>query len=287
MHSKMHLKRSRKRKNEVSNEVDTSKDDQNVAGSAFLFSFDDEAGITPKQRQKQKQKQKKNEPLEFITIGNNQLALSHAPSNDLLQFWSDDDGITDCVSLIRRDEPKCRNIMEKCAALDVKWHHFPISGAKQFCYSVTKKGFEAATNARNKDMKSLLRTKDIVDILKTNDADDSGKKQEARKVVIHCAAGQHRTGIFTYIIMRQLGYDTDEILRLIGKVRSITSRELAVKRKTNSWFRDKNMRTLIDFCEGYLQFLDKAQYDEKNSNSDEDNDDSGSDIDMEPTQSDE
>merc|ERR1712232_850246 len=99
------------------------------------------------------------------------------------------------------------------------------------------------------DMMSLLNLKKVINILKTN--------EKSRKVVIHCAAGQHRTGLTMYLILREMGYNKDDALEAIDRVRPITYKEMIKVRRPNTWFQSANIKTLVDFAESYIKYNNK------------------------------
>lgn len=45
---------------------------------------------------------------------------------------------------------------------------------------------------------------------------------DGRTVLVHCSAGIHRTGTFSYAVLRHLGYTPDEALDHIKSLRSVT-----------------------------------------------------------------
>merc|ERR1712048_1260981 len=66
--------------------------------------------------------------------------------------------------------------------------------------------------------------------------------------VIHCKHGQHRTGIIMMLILRTLGCDKEESLRLIKSIRPTTFDELLKERKSK-WFSIECLDNLVDFSE--------------------------------------
>eukprot|EP01084_Bolivina_argentea_P094447 169786_1 len=196
-----------------------------------------------KNKQKDK-KEKKIVPLQFVEIGNNKLSCSHCPTNQLIKYWYDEQNVTDIVTLLRSDESKCRSVRDKCKSLNIHWHHLPISGAKKLCASVPKKGFDVVKE--NSDIISLKGIKTIANILKT--------VSKPRIIVLHCAAGQHRTGLMMYLILRNIGYDKQKTSEAINKVRPVTYKELIKVRRENTWFHQENVKTLVDFAESYIKY---------------------------------
>ena len=197
-----------------------------------------------KQKSKQQRKGKQIIPLQFIEIDKHKISLSHCPTNQLIKYWQTEQGITDIITLLRIDEPRCIGIRDKCKSLNIIWHHLPISGAKKLCSSIPQSGFDEAKESE--DLKSLNKTKDIIDIL--------NKSKHQRRIVIHCAAGQHRTGLTAYLILRQMGNNMDDSLNAIKGIRPVTYTEMTKQRKPSTWFQDDKIKTLTDFAEAYIKF---------------------------------
>merc|ERR1719231_1256035 len=118
-----------------------------------------------------------------------------------------DVGVTVVVTLLRDDEPHFKGIQEVCARAGLLWLHLPLSGKK----SITKTGV-----ARNEaDTASLRRVSEVAMLLR-----------DGESVVVHCAAGMHRTGAVCYIALRLLGYNPEQALDKILQTRPVTHHEL-------------------------------------------------------------
>ncbi|UJR15651.1 hypothetical protein I4U23_002587 [Adineta vaga] len=50
------------------------------------------------------------------------------------------------------------------------------------------------------------------------------------KMIIHCAAGLHRTGTITYLLLRLCHFNVDQALLIINRTRAITARQVGQKR---------------------------------------------------------
>ena len=153
------------------------------------------------------------------------------------------------VTLLRSDEGRCAKVGSRCQSLGMRWHHLPISGAKKLCASIPIDGFHAC--AHSSDLQSLLDLRQIGNVLKAK-----SDEKEPRRVVIHCAAGQHRTGLTAYLILRDMGMGRDEALAEIRSVRPVTHQEVLKERKPRTWFQNESVKTLVDFAESYRAYRD-------------------------------
>ena len=203
-------------------------------------------GNRQQNQQQKKKKQKKMVPLEFIELGHHRLACSHAPSPELMDLWHREQGVTDIVTLLRSDEPKCSAIKDKCASLNIHWHHLPISGARKLCESVPENGFQSME--MTEDLRSLLAVRNLSELLR--------KDTTKRTVVIHCAAGMHRTGLTSYLMLRDMGYSQSDTLKMIQGARPVTHKELLKEKRPKTWFQNDDIKTLVDFAESFIKFWD-------------------------------
>tara|TARA_B100000446_G_scaffold76096_1_gene72021 strand:+ start:5225 stop:5872 length:648 start_codon:yes stop_codon:yes gene_type:complete len=51
------------------------------------------------------------------------------------------------------------------------------------------------------------------------------------KIYVHCSAGIHRTGMFSYALFRYMGFDVEQSESLLSALREVTSREVGDHRK--------------------------------------------------------
>ena len=56
------------------------------------------------------------------------------------------------------------------------------------------------------------------------------KKNPKERIVIHCAAGIHRTGVFAYSVLRGLGYSATNAMSKILELRKATHRGVGADR---------------------------------------------------------
>ena len=50
------------------------------------------------------------------------------------------------------------------------------------------------------------------------------------KILIHCSAGVHRTGTFTYSLLRRAGFSKEETMDLLYDIRPVTARQVGEER---------------------------------------------------------
>ncbi len=129
-----------------------------------------------------------------------------APARPRLQAWAQA-GVTNVITLLRTDEfafPFCI----ACESLGIAWHHVPLSG----------KLLNAPSDAQSiKSLGALFAN------LRTQNTPP--------KVVVHCAAGLHRTGVALYILLRLSGLNPPDTLTQIQSIRPITAHELSRRPK--------------------------------------------------------
>merc|ERR1712070_820590 len=87
----------------------------------------------------------------------------------------------------------------------LQWLHLPLSGKR------------AVTDPQPSDMDaaSLRRVAEVAALL-----------QHGESVVVHCAAGMHRTGVVCYLALRHVGQGEEEALASILASREITHAEV-------------------------------------------------------------
>lgn len=168
-----------------------------------------------------KQNTRKQNPLSkssWVSCQSGHITAAGAPSLARLREWKDW-GATDVVTLQRGDEMR-PELPAECRALELTWWHRPLSG----------KRLEAKA-----DRDSLTKLRSILALL----AESPG-----RKIVLHCSAGLHRTGVFLYLLLRESGLCKSEALAKIHEARPLTAQEL--ERST------KRSGVLVDFAETFV-----------------------------------
>lgn len=140
----------------------------------------------------------------WIELLNGHLAIGGRPSMRLIEELGKD-SCTTIVTLLRKSEEKfAKEIGEKCENLGINWIWLPLSA------SVLPQGTELQNV-----LTSMNQVKD--------------KLEQGERIFIHCAAGIHRTGAFTYGLLRFLGNSPDIAKEIIKKLRPITEQQAQLK----------------------------------------------------------
>ena len=134
-------------------------------------------------------------PICFVTVGSGRLALYHflgnRTSQDLLQS-----GCTHVVTLLRETE-RARGIGERVQTLGLTWLWIPVPNGS------TPQG-----EVNERLVAAIPQISALLD--------------EGASVLIHCAAGIHRTGMLAYGLLRWRGLGPQEALEKIGQSRMVT-----------------------------------------------------------------
>ena len=136
----------------------------------------------------------------LVELGHGAVGAAGAPAKGRLSAWREL-GVTDVVTLQRSDE-MADWLPAAVQDNGMAWHHRPLSGRRL---------------ERASDRESLARIADMAALL---------EEDPPRWLVIHCAAGLHRTGVALYLVARASGRDADQTVALLGRCRPITAREL-------------------------------------------------------------
>mmetsp|Transcript_35709 Transcript_35709/g.76112 ORF Transcript_35709/g.76112 Transcript_35709/m.76112 type:complete len:319 (-) Transcript_35709:101-1057(-) len=149
--------------------------------------------------------------LQWIGIGEarGRLAARGRPSPSQLAALHAIEGMTVLVSLLRSDEAGCSEIQRTCERLGVRWYHAPLDGLRAM------RGGDPTPEAWD----SLRSVYEVLDLLVLC----------GESVIVHCAAGLHRTGIYLYLLMRAAGFQPKEALEKIREMRPITAEEVEKK----------------------------------------------------------
>lgn len=113
-------------------------------------------------------------------------------------------GPTHVVTLLRADEPAFDQVAAACRKLSIQNTHMPISGA----------------NVGPQDADNLGKVSHLLDLLRRNN-----------RVMLHCAAGMHRTGLVSYMLLRLAGWGPAEAEQGVLAMRVVTHEELVKTKK--------------------------------------------------------
>mmetsp|Transcript_25085 Transcript_25085/g.49115 ORF Transcript_25085/g.49115 Transcript_25085/m.49115 type:complete len:220 (-) Transcript_25085:243-902(-) len=141
--------------------------------------------------------------IRWIQVAGGFLAARARPQGkSMLSVWK-------CTALVTLIEDGDHTIEGAAKELDVEWVHAPV---------------QPISNARKAicdlDAQSFRKIDDVLDLLKAGE-----------RVVVHCQAGCHRTGIFCYVILRRAGYLAEEALSALQLTRQVTWEEIVAVTK--------------------------------------------------------
>ena len=142
--------------------------------------------------------------VRFVDVKGGSIGLCPKPSVDKLKkLQSEKIGMI--VSLIKEDEGVAA-IKDYAAANELNWTWFPLSAS---------------------DLQEGEREEELLLIYEQLMA----KLLLGERILIHCAAGVHRTGLFTYGLLLKCGYDRAAAKELIYRMRPVT----AIERVERHW----------------------------------------------------
>lgn len=144
------------------------------------------------------------------------LALTHRPKRKDFTAWKAS-GVTHVVTLLTEREA-ARDIGKAVMDAGLHWLWIPMDGAK------------VPDAARTEELLPALD--EIVGIL-----------ARGGRVVVHCSAGIHRTGMFGYALLRRLGLVPEEAHTMLVTLRAETAAGVGAERLT---WGDRVARTMAD-----------------------------------------
>lgn len=142
-----------------------------------------------------------------------QIACWSLPRRRDLKRFREDFHVTHILTLQNPTEVATTNICQHVESKGICSIHIPIEGA---------------------DL-SVFTSSQTIDILRTNlpairELLLHANEEKPVKMLIHCAAGLHRTGTITYLLLRLCHFTIDQALLIIHRTRAVTARQVAQKR---------------------------------------------------------
>ncbi|WP_018724246.1 protein-tyrosine phosphatase family protein [Salinispora fenicalii] len=134
--------------------------------------------------------------IEFVSIAEGALAVMHRPKVKLLPVMRIA-GATHLVTLLSRREGALA-IGSAAKAAGLEWIWVELANGQQ------------PPPPRHHEIVTALTTL-------ANDI------RNGARVVIHCSAGIHRTGMFTYALLRACDLDADEAMLTLTRLRAVTA----------------------------------------------------------------
>lgn len=154
--------------------------------------------------------------LHWVDLAGGRVTAAGAPGPGRLHQWAAQ-GATDVLTLQRADEHHPM-LPAWCAAEGLGWGHLPLSGRSL---------------QRASDRDALQRVATI------------GPTMAGRSLVVHCAAGLHRTGVCLYLLLRHDGASPEAAMARIAEARPLTAEEL--------WKRTRKHGVLAERAEAIFQ----------------------------------
>ncbi|GAA5071441.1 protein-tyrosine phosphatase family protein [Nocardia iowensis] len=141
--------------------------------------------------------------LEFVHLGRGALAVTHRPKVKLLPAMRAA-GVTHLVTLLSRREGALM-VGTAAKAAGLEWIWVEIANGRQ-----------PPPACRHEIVAALTMLAELLD--------------DGAEVVIHCSAGIHRTGMFTYALLRTCGLDPDESMDVLARLRAATAAGVGAER---------------------------------------------------------
>jgi hypothetical protein len=159
-----------------------------------------------------KKVQKAVDQLHLVSAGLGSLSARGRPSLETLAALQQHKSITGVVTLLQHDESSgyAQQLGEACERLGLKWWHAPLAGPKAM--GLVR---EAVPRLSQEDLDSFKQIRHIKQQLELT----------CEKLVVHCAAGLHRTGLFLYLLLRELGASPESALEKLRQMRQETCDE--------------------------------------------------------------
>jgi protein-tyrosine phosphatase len=134
--------------------------------------------------------------IALVTVDGGALALTHRPKLKSLAGLGAL-GVTHVVTLLSEREG-AQQIGDAARAAGLTWIWAPLEGG---------------------DVPSAAKTVELRAVLDQLAAAIGG----GGRVVVHCSAGIHRTGMFGYALLRRLGLPANEARRVLAELRAVTA----------------------------------------------------------------
>ena len=121
--------------------------------------------------------------LNWYICQNSKLTIWHRPKTSQIPILKEKFGLSTLVTL-QCEREHLQDLSSICKKTGVFWLNIPLEGAN-------------LPYLKRKETKKLIRN-GISEVLKILEKDNE-------RILIHCAAGVHRTGVFGYSLFRMMG----------------------------------------------------------------------------------
>lgn len=147
--------------------------------------------------------------LNWLDVGNGGLTLWHRPGRKTSEVLAAA-GCTDLLTLLSAKESAegIRTVAERGG---MRWHWFPLAGGSPT---------EMAKPENRQTLLEAART--AAALLTAPPAADADVAAPPPRVLVHCSAGQHRTGTLAYLILRACQWPADRARAALGFMREAT-----------------------------------------------------------------
>ncbi|MCJ8315174.1 MAG: dual specificity protein phosphatase family protein [Saccharospirillaceae bacterium] len=141
--------------------------------------------------------------IQWVNLLAGSISIGHRPKIKDIKIMKSM-GVTHIFTLLSEKEG-AKKIEEATLKQDLTWLWLPL----------------ATANPPTED-----KYKDILYILNICQT----QLKQGAKIYIHCSAGIHRTGMITYALLKHLGFDKDQALTLLSKMRTVTGKNVGIHR---------------------------------------------------------
>lgn len=177
----------------------------NLLGHQFFDNHDDHASLAKVPSPSEPQ---------FVAISSfTRIACWPLPRRRDLSRFRRDLGVTHVLTLQNEREIDNNNICQEIQAAGITSIHLPIQGAELDVFE----SLETIQTLRE-------RLPTVLELI------TGSTEEKPVNMLIHCAAGLHRTGAITYLLLRLCKFTMNQALLIIHRTRAITAREVAEKR---------------------------------------------------------
>lgn len=174
-------------------------------GSSVLVSEEEAEGLSEACRLEADhlELQRSEGSLGWCRLWNGSLAIQGAPGKSKAKDWARE-GATCVVTLLREAEPLMQPSCAGVLSAGLRLEHAPLSGKS------------AVTSPDELDRATWQKLDELMPAL----------LKEGERVVVHCAAGMHRTGSVAFRACRLSGLSPEETLLAVEKMRPVTHEAL-------------------------------------------------------------
>jgi hypothetical protein len=158
---------------------------------------------------------------EWGVVGNGRLGACGAPGEGGITRWISVGA--DVVVTLQREHEMRGGIAEQCRDGGIHWVHLPLEGR------------HSLLQPNEQDLASISQIHLVAELL-----------AHGHSVVVHCAAGMHRTGFVCYLALRLCNFSPNDSLRKLQQMRPVTYEQVIATTR-------KYPRPIQELVEDWLQ----------------------------------